>query len=272
MEPIKHQNTSGITYACYHRESRDGEHFVGQHTVSFQVSGSLILHDGNKAFPSKAGSFRFIKRNQLLRFIKQPPQNGEFKSINIYLDQDTLQDFSKQYPMEAHTTKVPSAPVIELPNSVLIQNYINSLLSYQESGKLDNKDLVQLKVKEGIMLLLEEQPELRAILFDFAEPHKIDLEAFMNKNYHFNVNLERFAYLTGRSLATFKRDFAKVFDDSPRHWLQNKRLHQAHYLLQHTGKTPSEVYLDLGFEKSNWKTNLILINLKSISCVFFNLF
>jgi AraC-like DNA-binding protein len=89
---------------------------------------------------------------------------------------------------------------------------------------------------------------LKDILFDFSDPYKIDLEAFMNKNFHFNVTLDRFAYLTGRSLATFKRDFQKTFNTSPRNWLQQRRLQEAYYLITEKGKTTSDIYLDLGFE------------------------
>jgi AraC-like DNA-binding protein len=41
----------------------------------------------------------------------------------------------------------------------------------------------------------------------------------MNNNYKFNVSIERFALLTGRSLSAFKRDFEKIFNDTPSHWL-----------------------------------------------------
>ena len=46
---------------------------------------------------------------------------------------------------------------------------------------------------------------------NFEQPGKIDLISFMEKNYMFNVPMEKFSYLTGRSLTTFKRDFQKVF-------------------------------------------------------------
>jgi len=89
---------------------------------------------------------------------------------------------------------------------------------------------------------------MKDILFDFSEPGKIDLEAFMNKNFHFNVELNRFAYLTGRSLATFKRDFEKIFHMSPSRWLLQRRLREAHYMIKEKGKAASDVYLELGFE------------------------
>lgn len=66
----------------------------------------------------------------------------------------------------------------------------------------------------------------------FSEPGKINLEAYMNQNYKFNVDINRFAYLTGRSLATFKRDFEKIFHIPPNRWLQQKRLDDAYYLIK----------------------------------------
>lgn len=98
------------------------------------------------------------------------------------------------------------------------------------------------------MILLETAPYLKDSLFDFTEPGKIDLEQFMNQNFRFNVRMNRFAYLTGRSLATFKRDFQKVFQSSPSKWLLQRRLSEAHYLIKDKGKAPADVYLELGFE------------------------
>lgn len=100
----------------------------------------------------------------------------------------------------------------------------------------------------GVLILLKVNPTLKNVLFDFSEPGKIDLEAFMLQNFHFNVAMKRFAYLTGRSLATFKRDFEKIFHASPSRWLQQKRLQEAYYLIKEKGRKTSDVYLEVGFE------------------------
>jgi len=70
----------------------------------------------------------------------------------------------------------------------------------------------------------------------------------MIRSFTFNVEMKQFAYLTGRSLATFKRDFEKIFHRSPGRWLHQKRLAQADYLIREKGKKPSDVYLEVGFE------------------------
>jgi AraC-like DNA-binding protein len=78
--------------------------------------------------------------------------------------------------------------------------------------------------------LLKNDPSLAAIFFNFGAPQKIDIEAFMSRNYRFNVPLERFAFLTGRSLSAFKRDFQQIYNDTPRRWLTKKRLDEAYFL------------------------------------------
>ncbi len=84
--------------------------------------------------------------------------------------------------------------------------------------------------------------------FNFGIPQKIDLEEFMNRNFRFNITLERFAFLTGRSLSSFKRDFFKTFNLTPGIWLTKKRLDEAYFLIHKQHQKPTEIYMDLGFE------------------------
>ncbi|WP_370895618.1 helix-turn-helix transcriptional regulator [Chryseobacterium gossypii] len=97
------------------------------------------------------------------------------------------------------------------------------------------------------MILLKGNPDLKNIFFNFNIPHKIDLESFMNHNFKFNISLERFAFMTGRSLSTFKREFKAIFNTTPGKWLMNK-LQEAYFLLNKEHKKPTDIYIDLGFE------------------------
>jgi len=183
-----------------------------------------------------------------MKFVKYPPANGEFKSLTISFDEELLRNFSNEYNYKSDIKQKVSAYISIEPNKALTA-FMQSLLDYEDILN-NNSDiqLIRLKQKEALILLLKYDITLKDVLFDFSDPYKIDLETFMNKNFHFNVNLDRFAYLTGRSLATFKRDFQKTFNVSPRNWLQQRRLEEAYYLLTEKGQTSSNIYLDLGFE------------------------
>jgi AraC-like DNA-binding protein len=236
-----------IVYSCYVSRSREGEQFVKEHVFSYQLTGSLVINDGEKESMIKEGDLRFCKRNTLVKFVKYPPEQGEYKALSIYLDQETLRNFSMEYGYKSEHKDVANA-IISLKPDPLLKGYIDSLQPYDQIKQLGNDHLLTLKLKEAILVLLHTNPSLKDILFDFSEPDKIDLESFMLQNYHFNVELKRFAYLTGRSLATFKRDFDKIFHITPSRWLQQRRLQEAHYLIKEKGKAPSDVYLDVGFE------------------------
>ncbi|ASW73909.1 AraC family transcriptional regulator [Chryseobacterium piperi] len=242
-----HKAFSTITYACYSSRMRDGEQFIPQHVFSYQIAGKLIYNNGENEYVFDEGSFRLTRRNTLIKFNKIPPENGEYQNISVFIDQAMLKSLSMEYDYKA-TKNHSSEPAFHIPSNELLSAYLESLKPYDQLDKPGNEMLKNLKLKELVVLLLETHPFLKDILFDFTEPGKIDLESFMNRNFRFNVSLERFAYLTGRSLSTFQRDFEKTFASKPRKWLQQKRLQEAYYLIKEKGVSASDVYLEVGFQ------------------------
>ena len=59
--------------------------------------------------------------------------------------------------------------------------------------------------------------------------------------------MNEIASYTGRSLATFKRDFAKVSDLTPQKWIIKRRLEAAQDLIK-SGKKVTEACFDVGFK------------------------
>lgn len=237
-----------LNYSCHSSEFREGESFTFFHSIGIVLSGAMELNNGQKKKIFRKGELFSSGKNHLLKFIKLPAEDGEFKSLSLYFDEQVLRDFSHEYGYTSER-KQHSEAFTSFPKNEELIIFIQSLLGYEKLLNNNEKTtLLRIKQKEALTLLLEYDNSLKNTLFDFSEPHKVDLEAFMNKNFRFNVHLNKFAYLTGRSLATFKRDFQKIFGISPRQWLQQKRLEEANYLITQKGKSVSEIYLDLGFE------------------------
>lgn len=241
-----HENPQ-ILISCYYKRSVNGEDIVNRHAFAYQITGSLTVQDGREKVIFEPGDFRFNVRNRLAKFVKQPGESDPFKSLSLQFDEETLREFAHEHHLTAEATSyVP--PSFQLKKHPLLQNFVDSLqqsLPYFSEG---NNDLMKIKLKEALIVLLKVQPELKDILFNFQTPGKINLKAFMERNFRFNLSLARFAYLTGRSISTFKRDFLGEFSMTPAKWLQQKRLDEAYYLLKEEKFKTTDVYAEVGFE------------------------
>jgi len=222
------------------------EQFIAEHFFIYLAKGKMEAYDGHKKYNLAPGEYCMIRKNQLARYNKQK-DNGEFNKVVIVFDEAFLKNYQQRYNIQALTPE-PTRAFIPLHKSELIPAFIQSLMPYYGGGAELNSRFADVKREELLLILLQNNPRLVNVLFDFGIPQKIDLEAYMNHNYKFNVNVERFAYLTGRSLSAFKRDFATVFGTTPHHWLLTKRLKEARFLIEKEKQKPTEIYLDLGFE------------------------
>jgi len=237
-----------IFYAYLSAERKEKVCFWNHHTLVLQVSGQFRLETSSQSVGMTTGEMLLIGKNQLGTITKTPLPAGNYETIIISLQEDLLRKIALEEKIEAGP-KYIGPPNILIPTDEFLQGYFQSIVPYaRRTSAALTEEMGILKIKEGVKLLMNAMPGLRSFLFDFAEPYKIDLEKFMLSNYQFNVPVEKFAQLTGRSLAGFKRDFQKTFGAPPRHWLLDKRLSEAKHLIETKHQKPSAIYLDLGFE------------------------
>ncbi|MGN7787344.1 helix-turn-helix domain-containing protein [Niabella sp. 22666] len=247
MEPNSEIIFDKLVYSCAFEKYRGYEEFIPEHFLGFQLSGETHAFgvEGNTVI--RENTVVLVRRNQLIRTIKYPSKSGKYQFVSITLDREILRQYALEHKIVLDYRPEIKQKVFFEPDDFLIA-YFLSLGPYINKTKEATPKLANLKIREAIELLLQSNPDFKQILFDFSEPYKIDLEEFMNQNYMFNVSVEAFAKLTGRSVSGFKRDFAKVFDNTPKQWLRDRRLNEAMYLIKQKKEKPADFYLDLGFE------------------------
>lgn len=229
--------------------------FLKHNTLVLQVSGLFTLETATQTISMRKGEMLLIGKNQLGQITKTPLPGEDYETIVISLQEDLLRKIVQEEQIETGP-KYVGPPNILIPGNDFLHGYFQSVIPYvRNQAEAVSADMGILKVKEGVKLLLHAMPRLSNFLFDFSEPYKIDLEEFMLRNFHFNLPVEKFAQLTGRSLAGFKRDFQKTFNMPPRKWLQERRLKEALHLIEKKNKKPSAIYLDLGFESLSHFSN-----------------
>lgn len=210
------------------------------------ISGEMRLAGAGQSRSFFAGDTVLLPRNQLGRMSKLPLSGQPCIVISILFRKEKVKQFYNSQKLSVPVQN-NSQPMV-FDEHPLLKSLYNSLMPYFELADALPEDIAAFKVEEAIRVLRAINPEADSILAQFEEPGKLNLIDFMEQNYMFNLPLEKFAYLTGRSLTTFKKDFGKIFESSPGRWLTKKRLQLAHYYIFENKRKPSEVYLDAGFE------------------------
>uniref|UniRef100_UPI003AAA20CD helix-turn-helix domain-containing protein n=1 Tax=Parasutterella excrementihominis TaxID=487175 RepID=UPI003AAA20CD len=101
---------------------------------------------------------------------------------------------------------------------------------------LDSSDLLQTNIR------------FFPTLFDFYRDWNVELKEFMEDHFTENLSLSEFASYSGRSLATFKRDFLKITELSPAKWLMTRRLDLAENLLKENKLSIKQISYSVGFK------------------------
>ncbi|MFA4870427.1 MAG: AraC family transcriptional regulator [Pedobacter sp.] len=243
-----------IVFTCNEAVQHSTELIAEEHAIVRVLSGELKVVQAHQIYVFGADETHLLPRNRPARLIKSEKDGNPYKAIVIKLTNDVLRAFYEDKNREVSLNS-KTYTIIPLPKSLLLDSLFASMLPYFDLNYKLPADLSKIKIQEAITVLRSVNKDIDNILSDFSEPHKINIAAFMEKNYMYNMPMEKFAYLTGRSLSTYKRDFKKAFNTTPQKWLTAKRLELAHYQLTEKHKKPIDVFYEVGFENLSHFSN-----------------
>ncbi len=216
------------------------------HMLVWFISGETKIIQADTTQIFKPGDVFLIPRNRLATIINYPKDGLPHKAVAMHLTKQRLKDFYASYTI---TTKAqPLEKVYRFTQHPLLQSCLASLIYYFDIGESLPLDIANIKIREAISILRSIDGDVDSLLGNFEEPGKLNLTDFMERHYMFNMTLDRFSYLTGRSVATFRRDFKRAYNTTPQKWLTQRRLQLAHYQLAEKHQKPGEVYIEAGFE------------------------
>lgn len=238
--------TADIKLATFSGKYFKTEVMFEHHMLVWFISGETKIIQADATHIFGAGDIFLIPRNQLATVINYPKDGKPHKTVAMHLTKERLKDF---YNRHKATGKLqPLQEVYRFSKHPLLESCLASLIPYFDLGDNLPPDIAAIKIEEAISILRSIDKNIDGLLADFDEPGKIDITDFMERHYMFNMPMDRFGYLTGRSLATFRRDFKKAFNTTPQKWLTEKRLQLAHYQIAEKKRKPVDVFVEVGFE------------------------
>ena len=246
-------NYNNIFFSFFYDDTSGCIHRSHEYAMNYVYSGEMLLDNGKEQIHVGKGECVFIPRDHHITMYKRTAGGERYCGIFLMFTRSFLKEMYtkfEQYKTPEHTPKLAS-DVIKLPQTAELTSLFASMVPYFDPKVKPQDDLMQLKLQEGLLALLHIDKRFAPMLFDFNEPWKIDILDFMNQNYMYEFSMEELAHYTGRSLATFKRDFKKVSDLTPEKWLIRKRLEVAYDLMKQGGRKIADVYTEVGFKNQS---------------------
>jgi len=175
--------------------------------------------------------------------------NGEIVIVTFHPD-ILRKIYERELPLIFEKSdKITNQSSGKVNNDFLIQKYIEGLLFYFENPSLVNEEILVLKLKEIVLLLSQTQDAetIRVILSQLFSPATYTFKQIIEANLFSQVSVEELAQKSNLSVSSFKREFKKLYNDSPANYIKNKRLERAAELLLASDERITDIAFDCGF-------------------------
>lgn len=215
----------------------------------YVIKGKKKWFARDKEVMATAGDCIFVKKgaHSIYQYF-----DDEFCSLFMFVSDAFIREtlINNQVDIAEGGIKTDPAPILRVEINELLKSYFISFLSYiSDDGQTEIK-LAELKFKEIILIIstMGGNAKITSYFNEICNRSRPSLQAVMESNFTYPMNLEEFARLSGRSLSLFKRDFNKIYKTTPGRWLTQKRLEYGRWLLEKTDKSVTEVVLDCGLK------------------------
>lgn len=255
---VNHSDTSFLsvddsTFAKLKIESKTQKRtvFLTEHTLILVLKGAKLLHFPEKTIRVEKGHVALLKKG-VYAMAEYIEEGLSFEALLVFLSDKIIKDATIE-KVAVKSRSENKASFVILPTNEHIDIYTSQLRRYFDTPMVKDKDLLQLKQKE-ILLLLKgiNSTHLTGFLLALPKNAQEDIETIVDKHLLQELSIADYANLSNRSITSFKRDFRKIYDASPRQWINQKRLEHAYLLLNNTTDRISEISDACGFESASY--------------------
>lgn len=221
-----------------------------QHVFSFLQVGSKNVHLEEAYVAVNSNQSVLLKAGNCL-MTELPEVNSCYFCKLFFFTNQHLYDFlQKHFPiviLEKQSATI--SPFFIIQNDTYIDLFIKSIDSILKFENQSTTAFLGSKFEEIMLYLCGKYGKnfvsyLQSIVFkDATSSFKKIIEA----NIYSNLNLVELAFLSNRSLSTFKRHFEQEYGEKPGKWFKKNRLELAKQLLLSKEKTASELAYFLGY-------------------------
>ncbi|OPH54972.1 AraC family transcriptional regulator [Paenibacillus ferrarius] len=235
--------------ACAYSDIKTGRMHLQEHVLLVVLEGVYIVRYGDQEYTVRKNEMALLHKGIVVEYEKY----GEADSRHVldymmfFLKDELLHDFMKLSSLPSSKSVSPAAATVHPVNERLL-SYMASLKPYFAEPEGIQDELIKLKMLELLFDILDADQGLLNQILQLRQQRPTSIVEVVEKNLLNPVSLQDLAYLSGKSLSTFKREFRKIYNEPAFQWIRNRRLEKAKELLSNSRISITEVCLATGFE------------------------
>jgi AraC-like DNA-binding protein len=234
---------------CYEEE---GYMFLQEHLLLMLLEGEFTYYYGDETFELHPGEMILFQKNTQIRYKRVGNhQNADrIDCLMFAIKDDLLREFLSAQQGGIEKDREDYANGVCRMDDHLIAA-VRSLRPFFGFSSDINPGLIRLKVMEILYDVMSSSMTMFRRILQLRQPVKTDIHRVVEQNYTSPITLEELAYLSGRSLSSFKRDFQGIYNETPAKWIRERRLDRACHMLKETSMTVADVCYAVGYENPN---------------------
>lgn len=178
--------------------------------------------------------------------------SGSMETIIVHFNIRLLKEcFENEKPALWEELQSPiNEYVVQTAAGKLVTSYFNGIDEFFLNKEATNDELIKLKLKEIIHLLLQSDNanSVRKIVNSLFSERTFTFKELVDSHIYTSASVENLSQLTGTSLATFKRKFKEIYNESPGKYVLQKKLDKVAEMIRITDEPISQIGYQLGFE------------------------
>ncbi|WP_248928368.1 helix-turn-helix domain-containing protein [Paenibacillus hamazuiensis] len=242
-------NGLSVIESCLHTQGTKGTMFLEDHLLLFVLGGVYKVRFGNQEYAVSKNQMILLQKSIVVEYEKSGDPESEYRLdyMLFFLKEDVLREFIK---LADHKVSYPAllVPVCVHPVNDRLVSYLDSLKPYFKEPDRINDGLVKLKLLELLFDVADADDRFLLHFLQLKRKTRKEIAEVMEENYMNPVSISDLAYLSGRSLSSFKREFQAMYNTSPLQWMRNRRLDKAKELLSQSDLSVTDICFTIGFE------------------------
>ena len=204
------------------------ESYVSAPALSLVLRGSQRIEDRQgRIVDLRPGEMILLKKG-IYTISDLLTVDGVYESLVFFFEEAIIPAVFPQ-----SLTDFSDLSCVKIQTNTALSIFKDSILSLSESKNSLPETLGAAKLTELLHLLSahEKNGDLARVFAASATPQRRNLAGFMETHFDKPLKVEDYAFLTGRSLTVFRRDFKNKYGQTPQSWLKSRRMHRAKSLL-----------------------------------------